>query len=60
MKQALAKRRARWPYNVPERTPYYQRKPGEPDPYAYISRDPREDLPRPKSFWKRLLFDLGF
>jgi hypothetical protein len=56
----MANRKARWPYNFPERIPHYQRRPGEPDPYGYLWRDPRADLPRPKAFWKGLFFDLGF
>lgn len=43
-----------------ERVPMYKREPGEPDPSAYLWGDPRFVRPRPTTFWKRLLDNLGF
>ena len=43
-----------------ERVPLYKPQPGEPDHSAYLWGDPRFVRPRPTTFWKRLLDDLGF
>ncbi|HKZ59655.1 MAG TPA: hypothetical protein VJ547_07395 [Candidatus Thermoplasmatota archaeon] len=40
--------------------PLHERPPGEPYQPAYLWGDPRFVRPRPTTFWKRLLDDLGF
>jgi hypothetical protein len=50
----MAGRKPAYPFYFPERTPYYQPKPGEPQPWAYLYGDPHFVPPAPDSFWGRV------
>ncbi len=51
----MSERRDRWPNNGPERKPYFERRPGEPEPFFYLYYDPRWYPPVPESMWGRLV-----